>query len=268
MLNKCLCFLLLPLVLFSFDDMDMDGVDDINDKCLYTPFSDLVGSDGCTIESLESLHHFDIITGVSFSDTDYNTLSKTDTTTASLQLDYYYKNFSLSLNSSYFSNSSDTYSASGMNDTYLGVDYKLAFNKLYVSLGTGLLLPTYDTTLNNNNTDYTANVNLSYNIGRISLFGTYGYTFVNDDDVKDIVSYQNSNYFSLGLGYYLTSKFYLSSYYNVSDSIFKDVSKIQTVSLYTYYSINDNFFTTLNYAYGLSDTASDNYLSLKIGYYY
>ena len=255
-------------MLFSYEDRDMDGVDDRNDKCLYTAFSDLVGSDGCTIESLESLHHFDIITGVSFSDTDYNTLSKTDTTTASLQLDYYYKNFSLSLNSSYYANNSETYSSSGMNDTYLGIDYKLAFNKLYVGLGTGLILPTYDNTLNNNNTDYTANVNLSYNVGNLSLFGAYGYTFVNDNDVKDVVSYQNTNYFSLGLGYFLTSKFNVSSYYNTSDSIFKGVSKIETVSLYAYYSMNDDFFTTLNYSYGLSDTASDNYIALKIGYYY
>ncbi len=246
----------------------MDGVDDINDKCLYTPFTDLVGSDGCTIESLDSLHHFDLITGVSFSDTDYNTLSKTDTTTTSLQLDYYYKNFSLSLNASYFNNSSDTYSSSGMNDTYLGVDYQLAFRDLYISMGVGAILPTYETTLNNNNTDYTSNINLSYSLKSFNFFGTYGYTFVNDDEVKEVVSYQNSNYLSLGLGYYFTNKLYVSSYYNSSDSIFKDVSKIETQSLYTYYSLNENFFTTLTYAYGLSETASDNYLSLKIGYYY
>lgn len=246
----------------------MDGVDDVNDRCLYTPFSDLVGSDGCTIESLESLHHFDIITGVSFSDTDYNTLSKTDTTSASLQLDYYYKNFSLSLNGSYYSNDSDTYSASGMNDTYLGVDYRLAFNNLYVSFGAGAILPTYESSLNNNNTDYTANANLSYNMQSLNLFGSYGYTFANDNDVEDVVSYQNSNYFSLGLGYYFTSKFYMSSYYSSSDSIFEGVSKIDTQSIYAYYSINDNYFTSLSYAYGLSDTASDNYLSLKLGYYY
>ncbi len=246
----------------------MDGVDDINDKCLYTPFTDLVGSDGCTIESLESPHHFSLITGVSFSDTDYNTLSKTDTTTTSLQLDYYYKNFSLTLNGSYYDNSGDEYAASGMNDTYFGVDYKFVAKKLYINLGVGALLPTYESTLNNNNTDYTLNTNLSYHIEDLNLFGTYGYTFVNDDDVKDVVSYQNSSYFTLGVGYYLTSKLYASSYYNIVESIFEGVARIETQSLYLNYSINDNFFTTLTYSYGLSDTASDNYASLKIGYYY
>ena len=246
----------------------MDGVDDIYDKCLYTPFTDLVGNNGCTIESLESLHHLSLITGVSFSDTDYNTLSKTDTTTSSLQLDYYYKNFSVTLNTSYYDNSSETYSNSGMNDTYFGFDYQLAFTDLYLRVGLGAILPTYDTTLNNNNTDYTANINLSYTLSHINLFGTYGYTLVNDSDVEDVVSYQNSNYFSLGLGYYFTHKLYMSSYYNVSESIFKNISEIETQSFYAYYSINKNFFTTLTYAYGLSETASDNYIGFKIGYYY
>jgi len=246
----------------------MDGVDDIDDKCLYTPFTDLVGSDGCTIESLESLHHFSFMTGVSFSDTDYNTLSKTDTTTSSLQLDYYYKNFSVSLNTSYYNNSSETYSNSGMNDTYLGLGYQLAFADLYLGVSVGAILPTYDTSLNNNNTDYTASINLSYTLWSLNLFTTYGYTLVNDSDVQDVVSYQNSNYFSLGLGYYFTHKLYMSSYYNISDSIFKTVPKVETQSLYIYYGINENFFTTLTYAYGLSETASDNYIALKIGYNY
>jgi len=268
LLFKLLFFLLIPLILFSFEDNDIDGVDDIYDKCLFTPFSDLVGSDGCTIESLESPHHFSFMTGVSFSDTDYNTLSKTNTTTSSLQLDYYYKNFSVALNTSYYNNSSEIYSNSGMNDTYLGVGYRLEFRDLYLSVSTGVILPTYDTTLNNNKTDYTANINLSYTIENLNFFTTYGYTLVNDTDVKDVVSYQNSNYLSLGLGYYFTHKLYMSSYYSISDSIFKTISKIETQSLYVYYGINENFFTTLTYAYGLSETASDNYIALKIGYNY
>jgi len=52
-------FLLLSLI-FSlsiyassgFKDKDMDGVADIRDKCLSTPFFDLVDSKGCTVKTL------------------------------------------------------------------------------------------------------------------------------------------------------------------------------------------------------------------------
>ncbi len=54
-------FLLLGLI-FSlsiyansgFKDKDMDGVADSRDKCLYTPFFDLVDSRGCTVKTLAS----------------------------------------------------------------------------------------------------------------------------------------------------------------------------------------------------------------------
>jgi len=35
-----------------FTDKDMDGIPDSKDHCLYTPFSDLVDSKGCTIKTL------------------------------------------------------------------------------------------------------------------------------------------------------------------------------------------------------------------------
>ena len=259
---------LLSLTLFAYTDGDMDGVEDKDDLCLSTPFTDLVGLDGCSIESLVSPHHFSLITGLAFSDSDYNTLSKTDTLTTSLQVDYYYKNFSLSLASSYFKNKSSTYSSSGLNDTYLGVAYQWMYQNLYLSVGGGLLLPTYKSSLNNNNTDYTANINLSYTFNNVNIFGVYGYTLVNDDDVVDVVSYEDAEYYSFGLGYYLSQDLYLSTYYNESDSVYKSVEKLKTISLYGYYSLDENYFLTGSYAYGLSDSASDNYVTLKVGYYY
>lgn len=266
---KFLSFLILfTISLFAYVDGDMDGVEDEYDLCLTTPFTDLVGLDGCSIESLVSSHHFSIIAGVAYSDSDYNTLSKIDTITSSFQVDYYYKNFSLSLATSYFSNKNQTYSDSGLNDTYFGGAYQWMYKDLYVSLGVGVLLPTYDTTLNNNNTDYTANINFSYALGDVSLFGTYGYTLVNDDDVEGVVAYQDSIYYSAGVGYYFNNEFYASSYYNEADSLYKNVEKLQTVSLYAYYSLDENYFLTGSYAYGLSDSASDNFVSVKIGYYY
>lgn len=246
----------------------MDGVDDAYDKCLNTPFSDLVGSDGCSIKSLVSEHHYDIKTGVSYSDTDYNTLSKTNTLITSLQLGYYYKNFSLNLGTSYYLNESSEYSSSGMNDTLIAASYIFLVENIFIELGAGLILPTYETSYNNNKTDYSINLNINYNIEAITLFVAYNFTLVNDTNIENVASYQNTHTKVVGLGYSPTSKSYLSSSYTESDSVYKGTEVIRTLSMYGYYALDENFFVTSSYAYGLSDTASDNYIAIKFGYYY
>lgn len=256
------------LQLFGASDYDMDGVDDKLDKCPNTPLSDLVNLDGCSKKSLLSPHHFDIIFGLSYSKTAYEALEESESTTSNLQLDYYYKNYSIQLSSSYYDSSSATYSDSGINDSFLGVYYKFSpAQKLNIKVGAGTIIPTYDSELDNNNLDILASINISYIINDINFFGGFIQTMINDDDTLD-VSYQNTSSYSLGLGFYPTSKIYLSAAYNSSESIYEGVDSIDTTSLYAHYSINKNWFTTLSYAYGLSDTASDTYASLRVGYYF
>jgi len=81
-------------------------------------------------------------------------------------------------------------------------------------------------------------------------------------------SLSHTNAYSIGVGFYPTQKLYISGSYNSSDSIYTNVKDIDTASFYGFYSIDENWFSTFNYAYGLSDTASDNYFSLRIGYYF
>ena len=50
-----LFILILSLGVFAnagFKDKDMDGIADSRDKCLHTPFFDLVDSKGCTVKTL------------------------------------------------------------------------------------------------------------------------------------------------------------------------------------------------------------------------
>jgi hypothetical protein len=244
----------------------MDGVDDADDKCLYTPFSDLVDRTGCTIQSLDSPDSFTLFVGLSYSDTDYKTLSKTNTLTNSIDFNYYHKNFIFSLSSSYYSSDSQLYSTSGFNDTYLGFAYTLLDDFIYLNVAAQVILPSYETPLNNNNIDYALNVNLSYAINNFTFFGTGAYTLVNDDDIQGVVNYQNTLYLGGGLGYTFTNKLYASLLYSEADSIYKEVLKIKTASLYLFYSIDEQIFANLNYTYGLSDTASDNYFCVKLGY--
>lgn len=253
------------LSLSAYSDYDMDGVDDSNDQCPNTPFNELVDIKGCTIKTLESEHHFDIIYGLNFSKADYSATSKSDTATQSLQIDYYYKNFSLQASSAYYNSESDN----GMNDSFIGAYYKLSpTNELTLRFGGGAIIPTYKTELNNNNADVVASANFSYMLERINLFGGYSYTMINDDDILGIVSYQNTNSYSGGIGFYLLKNLYLSGSYGSSDSVYKGTEAIETASVYGFYSINANWFTSFSYAYGLSDSASDNSLTLRLGYYF
>jgi hypothetical protein len=255
-------------------------VADAVDKCPNTPLTDLVDINGCTKKVLtpkSNKHHFDVIVGANYSGSNFSSLNQTDTYSSSLQVDYYYENFSLQGSTSYYNTDGDGYSESGMNDSFVGAAYNLKPTKdLLVRVGIGAILPTYDTGLNNNNTDYTGSLNISYTYNKINIFGGYIYTQINDDDVsvQDTAGntydylYQNTNALSIGAGYYFTNTLYISASYNTADSIYKTVEDVQTASLYGYKSIDKNWFVTFFYAYGLSDSASDNAASIKLGYYF
>jgi predicted porin len=267
---------LLTTGLFAYTDSDMDGVADAVDQCPNTPLIDLVDIHGCTKSTLETKtvgkSHADIIIGANYSGSNFASLNRSDTYAASLQADYYYGDFSLQASTSLYQTSSKDYDANGLNDSYIGGAYNFHPNSsITLRLAAGAILPTYDTALNNNNTDYTGSLSLSYTLKKINLFAGYGYTMINDDDVVDANNdyrYQNTNSYSVGAGYYFTNKFYLSGNYNLSNSIYQGIEDIKTASLYGYYAIDKTKFLTLAYAYGLSDSASNNALSVKIGYYF
>lgn len=273
-MKKFLPFLMLLVFsgsLFAFDS-DMDGVNDAKDKCPNTPFTDLVDIDGCTNKSLAQNYHYDIIVGLSSTSSDYTTLNKTDTLATTIQADYYYKNFSVQAATGLYTERGESYSQSGLQDSFLGAAYQVfPTNDLSIRFSIGAILPTYDTTLNNNKTDYTAGVNLSYNLDKLNVFGGYGYTLINDTDYSDStisVSYQNTHSYSGGVGYNITDKLYMSGAYNVSESIYVGVKKVETASLYAYYNIDENWFSTCSYAYGISESASQTYLAVKLGYFF
>ena len=275
-MGKTLLFIIaFSSILFAYTDSDMDGVADSLDKCPNTPLLDLVDINGCTKKVLipkSRKYHLDLIAGVNYSGSNFASLNQTDTVSTSLQFDYYYENFSIQASTSYYKTDGDDYSENGMNDSFIGIAYNIKPNKdLLIRVGLGAILPTYDTGLNNNNTDYSASINISYTREKINIFGSYIYTMINDDDViVDDISYmyEDTNAFSLGLGYYFTEKLYISSSYNSVNSIYKDIENVNTASVYAYKSINKNWFLTLFYAYGLSDSASDHAASVKIGYYF
>lgn len=260
--------MLISLDLCAYADSDMDGVEDGMDRCPNTSLSELVDISGCPTKNLLSPHFYDVIVGLDYSDSDYRSVSVADTFSSSLQVDYHYKQFSFQASTSYFNTLNNENSYSGLYDSFIGASYRLKkIDSLSITFGTGVILPTYDTELNNNEMDYTVSTTFSYAFENIDIFGSYAYTLVNDDDVGEI-SYKNTNAFSVGAGRYVNSKLYMSFAYNLSDSVYNGMEDMRSISAYGYYTIGKNLFSTLNYARGLSDTASKNYVSIRLGYFF
>jgi len=271
-MKTTLWLLFFHAALYAFTDLDMDGVDDSIDRCPNTRITELVDKSGCSVESLADQHHFDVIMGIGYSQYNYVSNEKTDTITTSLQADYYYKQFTLQVIGSYFDADSSAYSDSGLNDTLIGAYYRFYLNdRLSLRIGGAILLPTYESGFNNNNTDYAGSLSLNYTVDDIAFFGGYTYTKVNDDDIDDgttVANYQNTNTINGGIGRYFGDRLYGSLSYYQSQSIYRGVDNIKNVSLYGYYSFDRHWFATASYAYGLSDTTSDNTVVLRLGYYF
>ncbi|BBG66497.1 hypothetical protein NNO_1794 [Hydrogenimonas sp.] len=271
MIRTIVAILLCSVALFAFTDSDLDGVDDSRDKCPNTPITDLVDANGCSVKSLITDERYDIIFGLSYSEINYQLNEKTDTYTTSFQADYYRGDFSLQFSTSYYT-SSDTagYESNGMNDTTVAGYYRWKpTDSLSLNTGVGVIFPTYSSDYGNNNTDYSLSANLSYTVGENNIFAGYIYTLIGDDDIDDgttVVRYQNTNAYNVGVGHYFGSRLYGSISYYRSESIFEGVEDIENLTLYAFYSIDRHWFTTVSYAKGLSDSTSDNYLSLRVGY--
>ena len=284
MLRILTTMIICSAVIWGYSDLDMDGVEDSVDRCPNTSLLELVDINGCTVKELGNPHHFDVILGASYSQINPNTQEKTDTYAASLQADYYYKDFSLQLSTAYFDSQSSLVSSSGTTDTFLGAYYQFTpLTSLNVRLGGGLLLPTFDA--ENNLLDYTASMSLSYLLDDFNLFGSYSYTIINDETINytDVnndpvsINYANTNAYNIGVGYYPTAKLYTSIAYNSSESIYdkiitgssvERVEALNTASAYLFYTVSEEWFATASYAYGLSESASDHYMSVRLGYYF
>jgi len=254
-------FLSLKLAFASIDS-DFDGVIDENDNCPNTLFSDLVDATGCSIKSLLSTDKFNVVIGVAFSQLDNNTFDVSNTVYKSYQIDYNYKNFTAFVSTSTYKNDEDD----GLNDTTLGLYHRfIVTDNFLITSGIEAIFPTYKSGLNNEAIDYGFSLELQYIYDQFSLFNRVRYTLIKDSDIEDII-YQNTKDYTVGLGYYFPSLFYAGLSYNISNSIYKDIESIENISLYLYHELNDEFFITGDYAYGLSDSASENFVSLSIGY--
>jgi hypothetical protein len=260
---------LLSGYLFAIDS-DIDGVDDTQDQCRNTPFSDLVDAHGCTIRSLQSDGNYDIVLGTGYSKINYASQEKANTTTQTLQADYYNGNIWAQVAGSYFNSSSSGFNQHGLGDTLIALYYQLpSDNALTVQTGIGILLPTYNSGYHNEAVDYQGSINFQYDLtDKTNFFGGYSYTMVNDTNVLNTVQYQNTHSFYAGAGYAFNDKIRFSTSYAQSQSMYVGTQTIRTASISLFYQLNTHWFTMLDYRYGLSDSASNHDGSVRLGYYF
>ena len=244
-------------------------MEDRLDRCPDTPLTDLVDAQGCTVASTGSKAYFDIITGLGYGSASRGTAAGEGAATSSLsvQADYYRGPFTLQLSTSLY----DSDNSSGLEDTLLALYYVMKpAEALSIGIGGGLILPTYDSELDNEATDYRGMLNVSYRVAGATLFGSYSYTAVNDDDVYNMplvgdIHYQDTHEFVAGAGYNLTQKLYTSLSWYLGDSIYRGVERIESVTLYGFYPLDDGQFISLSCSAGLSDSASDYAAALRWG---
>ncbi len=257
---KLLAFLLIATALSAAIDSDMDGVDDANDRCMGTPFMDLVDATGCSTTSLISPHHIDVLAGVSYGRINDSAVAAKESYYSSLECDYMYRNFSAWIAIATYANSND----SGLADTFIGLNYRYDFSSQFsVTPYALIILPTYESGYHNEKTDFEAGGEVDFTHEHITLFASASYTQINDTDIDDI-SYQDIVALQAGTGYTFERGAYLSTSYYSADSMYVDEKDIHNLGLYMYLPLNAPWFLSAHYSYGLSD--SDHFFSLRLGY--
>ncbi|MDK9692837.1 MAG: transporter [Sulfurimonas sp.] len=253
---------------YAYVDSDFDGVEDAYDLCPQTPLSDLVDADGCMIKSTETEISYDLVFGMGYSQINYASQEPSDTLSSSLQADIYTGRWWFQLVASHYKSDDGVESKSGLEDTSVSIMYRFTpTEKLSITTGVGLILPTYKSTYNNEETDYMASVDLDYDLNsRFSLFFGSNYTLVNDSDVTE-EKYQNSYGFYAGAKYIQPSKkSALSAAYYQNESIYTSTQTIKYLSLGYTYMIDNSWNIGGHYGHGLSDSASDKSISAYVGY--
>lgn len=269
-MQRILLILSLSVLQVFAVDSDLDGVNDTLDRCKNTPFGDLVDKFGCTSKTLFTDTAYDIIVGANYSNTNYNTLEKTNTLTTTLQADMYRGNMSAQISTSYFRSNETTRSDSGWNDTQLGLYIKThPSSSLTLQPGFGVILPTYNSGYNNEAIDIFGSINAQYDLNEhYHVFGGLTYTLVNDKSIPNTVQYRNTTAFTTGIGYATTNNGFVNIAYTQSQSIYTEVDAFKTLSLNGMIPLDRHWFILGNYRYGLNDSTSDNEFAMRLGYYF
>ena len=254
-------FLLQTSLYASILDDDMDGVENVKDRCPHSAVTDIVNADGCLVEKLEvkkehqDEHHFDIMIGYEFT----KFKDRTSQSAQSFSLSYYYgRYFSVSF---YTANYDLTNGENGIADSTLQTNYSLYHDEDYdVGMGAGVYLPTFD--IAENKTDYFLTLSLSKALRMVDISLYAQHTWMNDYLTQD------TNLLALDISKTWDKDFYTAFSYTIQDSIYTVEKRAHHVSIDGSYALSEDFFVTATLTKGLSDTAIKKALQISLGYSY
>lgn len=252
------------LPLEAMRDQDFDGVADEVDECPNTSFFEKVDARGCTVEiltlpnetrkdSLQLLIGYGVIINEDL-------LGREEQNIETLKVSYYHNSWSYSLGSGYYQYEEKK----GVIDTTIKVKKHLFLTpNLRFGLGAGVKLPTYN--FQGNKTDYLLYSSLTYYpIESFSLFTQFRHTFVEDEEIDSKL--QDSQYFTGGLGYFVTRNLYLNATYTKGHNKFVSQHDIKSISSTLYYKFNKEWFGLVSYNKEIDDEDAHHVYKLKIGY--
>lgn len=255
------------ILLFAYSDSDMDGVEDHEDKCPNTQFDELVEYDGCSKSGNDKKFNYTLVLGTRYAQKNYSSQLDGDTHYLYVQNDISYLKWNFGAVISYYRSSNQDGAEYGLDDTLLTLSYETISNEFFsISLGVGVILPTYKSTYHNEATDYILTLDTLYLLNNQNyLFANYIYTFVQDSDIQNIV-YQDTQSLQLGVGFTPNQKHSYTIAYSRSESIYRDIETIEELRLGTSMAIDKNFFGGITYDYGLSKSASAHAFGCYLSY--
>ncbi|MDQ7039014.1 MAG: hypothetical protein Q9N26_07455 [Aquificota bacterium] len=242
-----LLVLLLTALSFAFKDSDLDGVEDSKDRCPGTPILVLVDRYGCPIERPKG--RFYLRLGASFVSSGDERRASAITSVA-----YYYNRFYISATTRYY-----FYSRlydSGMGDTTLYGSYRIPLKNLYVIPGLRVRLPTGERPFSDGDVHLTPSAIFDLLFDSFNLFLYAGYTFRS--------LRRNTYALSVGGGYDITRKTYVSLSYDTAESV-TGGGNLNYITLFLLRDITRSLYTTLSYSYGLNRRSVDHSLTVRLG---
>ncbi|MDM5272461.1 hypothetical protein PGH07_09740 [Sulfurovum sp. zt1-1] len=260
---------------FAYQDSDIDGVEDKDDKCPNSSFEEVVDEKGCA----PSQHYLGALTLIVGSDISVDKQSHT-TSNFNFFANYRYNNWDISLsNANNAASTSSNNISTDYGDIYLSTGYYLENTKFIAKLSLGTKLATanedtntglkygnaYEDTDTGENDLFTS-LYLNYRITqRQNLYLDYRYTISGD---SQDMSYKDFITYSIGSGYALTPKWYSAFSYDYSGSPYPNTQPYKAISWFNSYTLTKHLFAIINYAHGLNDISPNHTVSVKLGVHF
>jgi len=285
--NIVLFFLLLCDIALSYQDLDIDGVDDSVDRCLETPFDELVDEYGCSKSEKSSTNYGNLRLKIGtdiFVDSRYENDSSWN-----LYADYQYNSWDISISNSRSITHSSYGNSYSDEDIYISIgdSFELDKDTIRLSIGTKIAGDIdsnrkYKNRKNMDREHAEENQNSNRNLSRDrdnDYFGSfdynhiinekqnillyYGYTLSGD---SQCINYQNFSSFSIGMGYLFTPKWYSTVSYDYIGSIYRDSDASSSIEWFNSYEFTKRISASIGYSYALDDISYNNTLSLNLGF--